>query len=203
MAKVNETELWQCSRLSPPRHDALTKMTASNNSAKEYAALFCQAALAQKKAIAKRRRALSANLLRGHHTPRTIEPSPPSARSTHQQRGDRYEALAQEHLERAGCVVLARQLRCCAGELDLVVRDGPLLIFVEVRQRTSSRYGGASASVTPAKQRRILRAARWFLAELVRQHFGGTTPYCRLDVLAFEPSGLVWHRDAFRLTLDK
>ncbi len=178
-------------------------MTDSHRSAQEYAALFCQAALAQKKAVAKRARALSANLLQRRHAPRVSERSPPSARSTHQQRGDLYEALAQTHLERAGCVVLARQLRCPAGELDLVVRDGSLLVFVEVRQRTSSHYGGASASVTPAKQRRILRAARWFLGELVRRHFSGTTPYCRVDVLAFEPSGLVWHRDAFRLTRDK
>jgi putative endonuclease len=178
-------------------------MTVFNSSTKEYATLFCQAALAQKKAVAKRGRALRANLLQCRQEPRTTEGSPPSARSTHQQRGDLYEALAQAHLARAGCVVLARQLRCPAGELDLVVRDGSILVFVEVRQRTSSRYGGASASVTPAKQRRVLRAARWFLAELVRRHFGGTTPCCRIDVLAFEPSGLIWHRDAFRLTRDK
>jgi len=178
-------------------------MTVFNSPTKEYASLFCQAALAQKKAVAKRGRALRANLLQCRQEPRTTEGSPPSARSTHQQRGDLYEALAQEHLERAGCVVLARQLRCPAGELDLVVRDGTLLVFVEVRQRASSRYGGAAASVTPAKQRRVLRAARWFLAELVRQHFGGVTPYCRIDVLAFEPSGLIWHHDAFRLTQDK
>jgi putative endonuclease len=200
MAKVNEAELWQCSRLSPPRHDALTKMTVFNTSAHEYATLFCQAALAQKKAVAKRGRALSANLLQRRPEPRATERSPPSVRSAHQQRGDLYEALAQEHLERAGCVVLARQLRCPAGELDLVVRDRSLLVFVEVRQRTSSLYGGASASVTSAKQRRILRAAHWFLAGLVERHFGGTTPYCRIDVLAFEPAGLAWHRDAFRLT---
>jgi putative endonuclease len=178
-------------------------MTVSKSSTKEYATLFCQAALAQKKAVAKRGRALRANLLQRHQAPGATERSSPSARSTHQQRGDLYEALAQEHLERAGCVVLARQLRCPAGELDLVVRDGTLLVFVEVRQRASSRYGGAAASVTPAKQRRVLRAARWFLAELVRRHFGGVTPYCRIDVLAFEPSGLIWHHDAFRLTQDK
>jgi putative endonuclease len=200
MAKVNKAELWQCSRLNPPRHDALTKMTTSNNSTQEYAALFCQAALAQKKAVSKRRRSQSANILQCRHEPRAIDLSPPAARSAQQQRGDLYEALAQAHLERAGCVVLARQLRCAAGELDLVVREGSLLVFVEVRQRTSSLYGGASASVTPAKQRRILRAAHWFLARLVEQYFGGTTPYCRIDVLAFEPAGLTWHRDAFRLT---
>lgn len=163
--------------------------------------LFVQAALAQKKAITKRKRTE-----RARRPPIARQPDkslPFSARSPLQQLGDVYEARAQDHLRRAGCVVLGQQLRCPAGELDLVVRDGSVMVFVEVRQRASARFGGASASVTPDKQRRILRAARWFLSALVRQHFGGITPYCRIDVLAFEPEGLIWHQDAFRLTLDK
>ena len=167
----------------------------------DYTALFLQAALAQKKAIAKRARAERTRL--------SSRPRQPDKdlfalnRSPLQRRGDAYEARAQSHLRRAGCVLLATQLHCPAGELDLVVRDGSVLVFVEVRQRTSAAFGGASASVTPSKQRRILRAARWFLSALVSRHFDGITPYCRIDVLAFEPEGLIWHRDAFRLTLDK
>lgn len=167
----------------------------------DYSALFLQAELAQKKAITKRKRAERAKL--------SPQPRQPDAslsalnRSPLQRRGDAYEALAQRHLQRAGCVVLGQQLHCPAGELDLVVRDGAVLVFVEVRQRTSATFGGASASVTPVKQRRILLAARWFLNTLVQRHFDGITPYCRIDVLAFEPEGLIWHRDAFRLTLDK
>jgi putative endonuclease len=117
--------------------------------------------------------------------------------------GDIYETRALEYLRSKGCVVLERQLRCPAGELDLVVRDGSILVFVEVRQRASDAFGGASGSVTVGKQRRILLAARWFLLEIVRRHFKGTIPDCRIDLLAFEPTGLIWHRDAFRLTLDK
>lgn len=166
----------------------------------DYTALFLQAALAQKKAITKRKRADRA---KRSCTARQPDNLPFSNRSPLQRRGDAYEARAQHHLQRAGCVVLGRQLHCPAGELDLVVRDGSMLVFVEVRQRTSVCFGGASASVTSDKQRRILRAARWFLNALVQQHFGGITPYCRIDVLAFEPEGLIWHRDAFRLTLDK
>ncbi len=165
------------------------------------APLFLHAELAQKKAITKRKRTDRA---RSSSSPRQTDKSLVALnRSPLQQRGDAYEDLAQRHLQRAGCVVLDRQLRCPAGELDLIVRDGSMLVFVEVRQRTSSSFGGASASVTFAKQRRILRAARWFLNALVKQHFDGITPYCRIDVLAFEPEGPIWHRDAFRLTLDK
>lgn len=167
----------------------------------DYADLFLQAALAQKKAITKRKRA---DWARRSSSPQQLDKSLPfSNRSPLQRRGDVYESLAQHHLQRAGCLVLGRQLHCPAGELDLVVREGAVLVFVEVRQRTSARFGGASASVTSDKQRRILRAARWFLNALVQQHFDGITPYCRIDVLAFEPAGLIWHRDAFRLTLDK
>lgn len=166
----------------------------------DYTALFLQAALAQNKAITKRKRA---DRTKRSSTARQPDNLPSSNRSPLQRRGDAYEARAQHHLQRAGCVVLGRQLHCPAGELDLVVRDGSVLVFVEVRQRTSANFGGASASVTPDKQRRILRAARWLLDALVRQHFGGITPCCRMDVLAFEPGGLIWHQDAFRLTLDK
>lgn len=166
----------------------------------DHTALFLQAALAQKKAVIQRKRAD-----RARHSSSAREPDnlPYSNRSPRQRRGDAYEARAHDHLQRAGCAVLGRQLHCPAGELDLVVRDGSVLVFVEVRQRTSASFGGASASVTPDKQRRILRAARWFLNALVQQHFDGITPYCRIDVLAFEPEGLIWHKDAFRLALDK
>jgi putative endonuclease len=167
----------------------------------DYTDLFLQAALAQKKAITKRKQADWARRSSSAQQPHKSLPS--SNRSPLQRRGDAYESLAQHHLQRAGCVVLSRQLHCPAGELDLVVREGGELVFVEVRQRTSARFGGAAASVTPDKQRRILRAARWFLNTLVQQHFDGITPYCRIDVLAFEPEGLIWHRDAFRLTLDQ
>ena len=167
----------------------------------DYTALFLQAELAQKKAIASRARAKRTRLSsRSRQTDKNL---PALNRSPLQQRGDAYEALAQRHLQRAGCVVLGRQLHCPAGELDLVARDGSVLVFAEVRQRTSASFGGASASVTSVKQRRILRAARWFLHALVQKHFDGVTPFCRFDVLAFEPEGLIWHRDAFRLTLDK
>jgi putative endonuclease len=85
----------------------------------------------------------------------------------------------------------------------LVVRDGTNLAFIEVRQRASGRFGGAAASVSAAKQQRFLRAAQWWLPTLVRRHFDQRMPTYRLDVIAFEPGGVVWYRDAVRLTQDK
>lgn len=68
--------------------------------------------------------------------------------------------------------------------------DGTL-VFVEVRQRASARFGGAAASVGPAKQRRIIFAARWFLARLPQP------PACRFDVVALEGPRIEWIRAAF------
>jgi putative endonuclease len=73
------------------------------------------------------------------------------------------EQLAARYLEARGIVVLARNLRCKAGEIDLVCRDGDILAIVEVRQRKTAGYGGALASVTWRKQRKIMRAAGFFL----------------------------------------
>ena len=178
-------------------------MYKTTSPAMDHAALFSQAELAQQKAVKHRKKALAAPSRRPSRKQAGAEKRSPPNRSPRQRQGDLYEARALEYLQSAGCLLLERQLRCPAGELDLVVRDGPTLVFVEVRQRTSDAYGGASASVTPAKRRRIQLAALYFFSRLVQQHFKGGTPYCRFDLLAFEPTGLIWHRDAFRLTLDK
>ena len=124
-------------------------------------------------------------------------------RSARQQAGDRYEEAAWHLVERAGCQLLGRQLSCPLGELDLVVRQGDQLVFIEVRQRTSTCFGGAAESVSTAKQQRFLRAAQWWLPTLVRRHFERQMPTYRLDVIAFEPDGAVWYRDAVRLAQDK
>ena len=75
------------------------------------------------------------------------------------------EAAAASVYERAGWSVLARNWRCREGELDLVLgRDG-VLVFCEVKTRTTDRYGGAAAAVTASKQSRIRRLAMRWLAD--------------------------------------
>lgn len=81
------------------------------------------------------------------------------------------------------------------GEIDWVMQEpGGVVVFVEVRQRSRSDRGGALASVTRAKQRRIIWAARHFL-----RAWSGSPPYCRFDVVALEPSGMRWMEGAFTL----
>jgi putative endonuclease len=114
-------------------------------------------------------------------------------------RGVAAEELAAQYLKVRGLKVLARNLRCKAGELDLVCLDRGVLAIVEVRQRGSAEFGGASASVTCAKQHKIIRAAQFFLR---REKHWRNFPV-RFDVLAIEglPQGahrVDWIKDAFR-----
>ncbi|HXA99470.1 MAG TPA: YraN family protein [Steroidobacteraceae bacterium] len=115
------------------------------------------------------------------------------------QRGAAAEELAAQYLQVRGLKILARNLRCKAGELDLVCLDGGVLAIVEVRQRGSAEFGGALASVTLTKQRKITRAAQFFL----RREKQWKNLALRFDVLAIEglPDGahrIDWVKDAFR-----
>ena len=108
-------------------------------------------------------------------------------------RGVEAEAMAAAFLEAKGLRVIERNYRCRLGEIDLVAREGATTVFVEVRQRASSAFGGAAASITAAKRQRLLRAARHYLSRL------GTLPECRFDALLIEgdPPRIEWIRNAF------
>jgi len=86
---------------------------------------------------------------------------------------------------------VSRNYRTRQGEIDLVARDGDVLVFVEVRLRSGRGYGGAPASVTPHKQRRIQAAAQMYLRQFKRP------PRCRFDVVALEGGDLRWIKAAF------
>jgi putative endonuclease len=92
-------------------------------------------------------------------------------------RGEPAEDLAVAYLEREGLKILERNYRCKMGEIDLIAKSGATTVFVEVRARTSEAFGGAAESITPAKLRRVIRAARHYLVS-----HGGDRP-CRFDVV--------------------
>ena len=112
--------------------------------------------------------------------------------------GDRAETLALEHLQHHGLALVCRNYRVArgprarGGEIDLILRerDGTL-VFVEVRSRADSTFGGALASVTARKQQRLVLAARHYLAGLAR------LPPCRFDVVAIDGAAVSWIRGAF------
>ncbi|GAA5534945.1 YraN family protein [Deinococcus aluminii] len=92
------------------------------------------------------------------------------------------EARAADHLASLGREVVARNYRIPGGEIDLITREGNVLVFTEVRQRRNARFGGAAESVTPRKLALMRRAA---LAYLVREHGRDDLP-CRLEVLTID-----------------
>ena len=108
-------------------------------------------------------------------------------------RGAEAEDLAARYLARKGLAVLEKNFRVRGGEIDLICRDGDSLVFVEVRLRSNSEYGGAAASITPTKQRRIIQAARHWLAKHGEQA-------CRFDCIlldALDESRIEWITNAF------
>jgi len=119
---------------------------------------------------------------------------PPARGTTTKALGDAAEDRALDHLRRAGLRLVARNYRTPGrggGEIDLVMRDGATLVFVEVRRRAGGGHGGAAGSIGWTKQRRIVFAARHFLLRL------GAPPPCRFDVVTVEGGQIAWLRAAF------
>ena len=106
--------------------------------------------------------------------------------------GQSAESRAEAFLKARGLKLVARNWRCRFGEIDLVMQDGATLVFIEVRLRSRNDFGGAAASVTPAKQKKLLGTARQYLATLK------TLPPCRFDVVALSGDAAPeWIRNAF------
>ena len=117
----------------------------------------------------------------------------PARLSDKQRQGQAWEQRALDHLTRQGMTLVEANFHCKGGEIDLVMRDGAALVFVEVRQRASTRHGGAASSITPAKVRRMVRAAEFYLLRFAR------TPACRFDVVAIDGEQLDWLPNAIEV----
>lgn len=112
-------------------------------------------------------------------------------------RGARWERLAESFLRDRGLSTVARNAHSRVGELDLVMRDGEAVVFIEVRYRERLNFGTGADSVTAGKRRRLWRAAAMFLA----QHPALARQPCRFDVMSISqgPDGpsMDWIRNAF------
>ena len=115
-------------------------------------------------------------------SPSVFRRQPETAR---QRLGRRAERLALELLRSSGYFVERTNVRFPVGEIDVVAREGNTVCFIEVRSASSEAWGGAAASITTPKQRRIVRAAQWYL----KRHSASALPYAvRFDVVAVQ-----WH----------
>lgn len=119
-----------------------------------------------------------------------MAPLPPAKKLSEKQiQGRNWEQVACKHLEQHGLQLVEANFTCKGGEIDLIMRDGDSLVFVEVRQRADRVHGGAAASITPAKQARLICAAQVYLKRY-RQ-----LPPCRFDVVAIDGDQLDWLRN--------
>ena len=126
-----------------------------------------------------------------------LNPSRLSGRSS----GAHWEKAAESYLRAQGLRLLHRNFSSRFGEIDLIMEDGQVLVFVEVKYRKSSQHGSGADAVTFHKQGRISRTAAWYLAK---------NPYraesvCRFDVISINPEQkdkeVNWIRSAFYSTL--
>jgi putative endonuclease len=113
------------------------------------------------------------------------------------QLGAAAEAAAVTHLANASLQILLRNWRRRGGELDIVAREGDVLVIVEVRVRSSDDFGSAAATVDHVKQRRIIRTTQ----QLLQQQPALARLRVRFDVIAAQPKGsgftLQWIKHAF------
>ena len=109
-------------------------------------------------------------------------------------KGSDAEQVAASFLLNQNLVLVTQNYRCRFGEIDLIMHDNTTLVFVEVRMRANEAFGGAAASITPAKQAKLLRAARHYLSGL------NAEPACRFDAVLLSGSNgqnIEWIKNAF------
>lgn len=112
-------------------------------------------------------------------------------------RGRAAEQAALDAAKADGWSLVARNYRCRRGEIDLILIDGTVLVFAEVRFRSHTGFGSGADSITAAKRRRIIAAARHFLGS----RYPRAQPPCRFDVVSVGPPDyrVEWIRNAFGL----
>ena len=109
-------------------------------------------------------------------------------------KGDEKEKIAETFLSSKGLDLIERNFNSKVGEIDLIMKDGEYLVFIEVRYRDNKDYGGALASITPHKQRKFHKAAEFYLIK----NFSNSPPPCRIDAIGIEAENEIeWIKNAF------
>jgi putative endonuclease len=114
-----------------------------------------------------------------------------------QQLGYLAEQQARDYLMAQGLGWVNSNYRCRLGEIDLIMREGDYLVFVEVRSRASNAFGGAIASITHAKRQKLIKTASVYILKNKLQD----KQAIRFDVLSMEgkPPKITWIKNAFGL----
>lgn len=107
--------------------------------------------------------------------------------------GQVFEKKAEHFLQEQGLKLVQRNFLCKTGEIDLIMRDQQTLVFVEVRFRKSTDFGGSEASISKTKRRHLILAAKYYL----KKYYGNSVPLCRFDVVAVSGDNMNWIKNAF------
>ena len=106
------------------------------------------------------------------------------------------EQWALRYLQKQGLNYLVKNYSCRWGEIDLIMEEDPYLVFIEVRARNNKNFGGAAASVTFSKQKKIIKTAQWYMQVNKIQN-----KPVRFDVVCLDGQApeVNWIKDAFSL----
>jgi putative endonuclease len=113
--------------------------------------------------------------------------------ASHLKQGNAAEQLAATFLQQKGLTLLEKNFRCKHGEIDLIMRDGKTLVFVEVRLRSNPNFGSAATSIDQSKQGKLTRTAEYYL-----QIHGDSA--CRFDAVLMQSidiNAVEWIKNAF------
>jgi len=112
--------------------------------------------------------------------------------------GQSTEAFAAEYLVKQGLVYQEKNQYCRLGEIDLIMQDGNILVFIEVKYRSSVNFGGAISAISASKQKKIRKTAAFYLQQCSLNEYN--TP-CRFDVIALQGNinnpEITWLKNAF------
>lgn len=116
-------------------------------------------------------------------------------KARHLKQGALAEQIAATFLQHQGLILIEKNFRSKYGEIDLIMRDGNALVFVEVRLRASQKFGGAAASISKSKQQKLSNTAEFYLQQHNQPDFS-----CRFDVIlmqAADANAVEWIKNAF------
>lgn len=105
--------------------------------------------------------------------------------------GTFYEEAVCNYLQNAGVEIIERNYRCSMGEIDIIGRQGDVLIFFEVKYRKNDNFGDALEAVDVKKQKRIIKCANFYLA------FKNCDLFIRFDVIGITGENIKWIKNAF------
>lgn len=107
--------------------------------------------------------------------------------------GSKWEAAAREYIKMCGYKILCCNYQCSIGEIDIIAQEQKTMVFIEVKFRSSGRYGTAIEAVNNRKQQKIRQVAAYFL---ITTYHTESIP-CRFDVLGFDNENITYIKNAF------